>query len=85
VRGWFRALRLTRTDLFRTLLDGRNGATLVMITHRLGLSTLADRVIMLDDARVVADGSHVELMQQDGAYASLFRSSLDVPSPVLGR
>ena len=78
-------LRLTPLDLFRTLLDGRNGATLVMITHRLGLSTLADRVIMLDDARVVAEGSHVELMQQDGAYASLFRFSLDAPSPVLGR
>ena len=71
-------------DLFRTLLDGRNGATLILITHRLGLSTLADRVIMLDDARVVAEGSHAELMAHDGPYAALFRSSLDAPTP-LGR
>lgn len=55
-----------------------------MITHRLGLATLADRVIMLDDARVVAEGSHAELMAHDGPYASLFRSSLDAPTP-LGR
>ena len=69
-------------DLFRTLLDGRNGATLVMITHRLGLSTLADRVIMLDEARVVGEGSHAELITQDGAYAALYRSSLDAPTPL---
>jgi ATP-binding cassette subfamily B protein len=52
-----------------TLLQGR---TAVIIAHRLSTVLKADRIIVLDRGRVVETGSHAELLQQGGLYATLF-------------
>ena len=45
-------------DALRALLSGR---TTLVIAHRLSTISLADRVVLLEGGRVVADGTHVEL------------------------
>lgn len=55
---------------FASLLEGR---TAVVITHRLGVAARADRVVALDGGRIVATGSHAELVAGDGAYARWWR------------
>ncbi len=49
------------------------GLTTLVITHRLSLSTGADQVVVLDEARVAGRGRHDELLTQDGLYARLWR------------
>jgi len=52
----------------RVLLAGR---TAVVIAHRLRSAERADRVIMIDDGRIIADGSHRELVETSPEYRRL--------------
>jgi ATP-binding cassette subfamily B protein len=47
--------------------------TMFVIAHRLSSVRDADRILVLDDGRVVQSGSHEELLAEDGLYANLWR------------
>jgi ATP-binding cassette subfamily B protein len=51
------------------LLENR---TAVLIAHRLSTAMKADRIVVVDDGRVVEDGSHDELVAAGGRYAEMF-------------
>jgi ATP-binding cassette, subfamily B, bacterial MsbA len=50
----------------------RNRTTLV-IAHRLSTIEHADRILVMEEGRVVESGSHVELLAREGVYAALYR------------
>jgi len=47
------------------------GRTSIVIAHRLATVRHADRIVVIDRGRIVAQGSHAELMKQGGLYANL--------------
>jgi ATP-binding cassette subfamily B protein len=47
------------------------GRTTLVIAHRLSTISLADRVVLLDDGQIVADGRHAELLQSSPLYAEV--------------
>jgi ATP-binding cassette subfamily B protein len=49
------------------------GRTTLVIAHRLATVQKADRIIVMDAGRVVAQGSHAELMREGGLYSELAR------------
>jgi len=51
------------------LLKGRTSIT---IAHRLSTIVNSDRILVMDQGRIVEDGSHVELMNKKGAYYALY-------------
>ena len=55
-------------DKLRDLLANR---TTMIIAHRLSTIALADRVILIDDGQVVADGKHLDLMRTEPRYAEV--------------
>jgi ATP-binding cassette subfamily B protein len=51
------------------LLEAR---TAVLIAHRLTTAMKADRIVVVDDGRIVESGSHVELVAAGGRYAEMY-------------
>jgi ABC-type multidrug transport system fused ATPase/permease subunit len=58
----------------RTVLAGR---TAVIIAHRLSTVEIADRVLVVEQGRIVEDGSPAQLIGSGGRYAALHRAWMD--------
>lgn len=54
----------------------RAGKTIVVISHRLSTICGADKIVVLDNGRVVAEGKHRDLLAAEGAYARLWRAQI---------
>jgi ATP-binding cassette subfamily B protein len=57
-------------DALETLMHDR---TTIVIAHRLATVRAADRIIVMDDGRIVEEGKHDALVAADGLYARLAR------------
>ena len=49
------------------------GVTTVVISHRFSTVRRADRIVVIEDGRVIEDGNHAALMAAGGRYAQMFR------------
>lgn len=56
------------------------GRTSLIIAHRLSTIQHADRIIMMNAGRIVEQGSHAQLLQNNGAYAHLYRLGFQSPA-----
>ena len=54
---------------FRKNIDGK---TAILISHRIGFARLADRIILMENGRIIESGSHEELLSANGKYAKMF-------------
>ena len=57
------------------------GRTTLVIAHRLATVKSVDRIVVLDQGRIVASGSHEALMAEGGLYARLAAMQLSEPDP----
>jgi ATP-binding cassette subfamily B protein len=54
-----------------------DGKTIIMIAHRLSSVTGADRIYVLEEGRVTEFGSHKDLMEKGGKYASMWKQYVE--------
>jgi len=55
-----------------TLSHMMQGKTVIAIAHRLSTIAQLDRILVLDDGHIIEDGSHAQLLAQNGLYASFW-------------
>jgi ATP-binding cassette subfamily B protein len=63
---------LAEAEVFRKYLDMVAGKTVIMVTHRISVASLADRVVVFKDGEITEDGTHDELLLKNGEYARLY-------------
>src|SRR5204863_8456156 len=66
----------TRTEVLiqKAMAQLRRGRTSVVIAHRLSTIRNADVIVVMDDGRIVEQGSHTELLRREGFYYRLYNS-----------
>lgn len=62
------------TQLYRDFSQITGEKTTLLISHRLGITSLVDRILVFQDGRVIEDGTHQELMAKKGHYHSLYQA-----------
>lgn len=60
-------------ELFQNIMKEGSDHTMFFISHRLSSVKKCDKVFMLEGGRLIEEGSHTELMAQNGSYAKMYR------------
>ena len=71
----------TEQEIKAALQELMHGRTTFVIAHRLSTIALADRIIVLEDGRVSADGTHDELLELSPLYREIATGQIDGEDP----
>ena len=58
----------TEKQMINALFDESHGPTTIIIAHRISALQHCDRIIVLGDNRIIAEGTHTELIEKEGPY-----------------
>jgi ATP-binding cassette, subfamily B, bacterial len=65
----------TEARVNRAMGIAAQGRTTILIAHRLQTARLADRIVVIDDGRVVEDGTHDTLLTRGGRYTAMWAAA----------
>ena len=65
---------VAEVEMIRELLTKNASRATLVISHRLGVARLCDRILVLDEGRLVEDGTHEELIATGGLYAEMWNA-----------
>jgi ATP-binding cassette subfamily B multidrug efflux pump len=66
----------TEEEILNQLSQFMSGRTCILIAHRISTIKNADHILMLDQGAIIEQGTHQDLIQQNGAYYSLYKKQL---------
>ena len=63
----------TATKILNSLSPTRAKKTVIFISHQLSAAATADRILVMDEGKIVQNGTHATLLQESGLYQSLWQ------------
>lgn len=64
---------IAEAEIFRQFDTLREGKTTLFVSHRLSSAVAADEIIVMQNGRIIEQGDHHTLMENNGAYCKLFK------------
>jgi ABC-type multidrug transport system fused ATPase/permease subunit len=65
---------LIETEILTHFINAARDKTAFIISHRVGLCKLVDRIIVMKDGQIAEDGTHDELLAANGEYSRLYKA-----------
>lgn len=63
---------VSEANIYRNFSELTEDKTTILISHRLGVTSVVDRILVFENGRIVEDGNHEVLMKQNGLYAKMY-------------
>lgn len=69
---------IAEQEMYKNMFEACEGKTVIFISHRLSSAAMADRVYMFENAEIIEEGSHGELIKLNKKYADMWHKQADV-------
>ena len=66
----------TEEQILNNLLEISKDKTTIIVSHRVSSAKNADKIIIIDEGQIIQEGTHNQLVNQDGYYAELYAKQL---------
>lgn len=66
----------TEEQILNNLNEISKNTTTIIVSHRVSSAKNADKIIVLDEGRIIQEGSHNQLINEDGYYSELYLKQL---------
>lgn len=74
----------TENTILNSMKKIMKGRSTIIISHRVSSAKLADKIIVLDDGKIVEKGTHDSLMDHDGVYKDLYEKQMTAEETLEG-
>jgi ATP-binding cassette, subfamily B, bacterial len=64
----------TEQAMFEQVFSLAHDKTALIISHRLSITPMVDRILVLEHGHLIEEGSHRQLMERDGKYAQMYKT-----------
>lgn len=64
---------IAEEELYQSFINDSEDKTLFIVSHRMGSARIADRILVMDSAEIVEDGTHEQLLALNGIYAKIYK------------
>lgn len=64
---------VVEAEIFNKYIELSANKTVIYVTHRISMASLADRIVVFDSGKIVEDGTHKELMENGREYYNLYK------------
>ena len=65
---------VAETQLYKDFSDVTGDRTTLLISHRLGITAVVNRILVFKEGRIIEDGTHEELMRNNGFYRQMYQA-----------
>lgn len=65
-------------EIVENVIEALTGKTMIIVAHRLSTVKHADKIIVLEEGKIIEEGSHHELVSKQGKYFSLIKNQLEL-------
>ncbi len=66
----------TEEEILNNLGRVMNGKTSILIAHRISTIKNADKILVMDEGRIIEEGTHEQLLKLSGTYAEMYQNQL---------